>query len=179
MPLLHNAINHARCRYRGLTPCDFRVSLHERAVFGLLSACQHGDAYRAGLLLRFLVHREARNISYPEIDWHAAGLLAADRQPALIGHDVGGGRHVLVSLPKVPCCWPNALRMRIACIRNPEPLYPAAFRSMQVLVPELEAQLVQDPVVASIPARSGSRLLCLARARGDARTMGAPAVNLP
>ena len=71
--------SHARCRYRGLTTCDGTISLHERAVLGLLSACQHGDAYRAGLLLRFLVHRDARTRLAEHATMLAEALRASSR----------------------------------------------------------------------------------------------------
>ena len=139
-------------------------------------------------------------------------------QPAPVAKGMSGSPSKLSHprvrvLSQVACCQPSELRMRIACIRNPERLYPAAFRSVSFLVPELEARLVQNPVVAPTPSRSGSRLLCLApgpvqpaqvspavslrgdprrvlpsyrcdvrsrmRVRGNGRTMGALAVNLP
>ena len=71
--------SHARCRYRGLTTCDGTISLHERAVLGLLSACQHGDAYRAGLLLRFLVLRDARTRLAEHASMLAEALRASSR----------------------------------------------------------------------------------------------------
>ena len=139
-------------------------------------------------------------------------------QPAPVAKGMSGSPSKLSHprvrvLLQVACCQPSELRMRIACIRNPERLYPAAFRSVSFFVPELEARLVPNPVVAPTPSRSGSRLLCLApgpvqpaqvspavslrgdprrvlpsyrcdvrsrmRVRGNGRTMGALAVNLP
>lgn len=71
--------SHARSRYRWRTTCDSAISVHERAMLDLLSACQHGDAYRAGLLLRFLVRRDARTRLAEQATMLAEALRAGSR----------------------------------------------------------------------------------------------------
>ena len=64
----------------------------------------------------------------------------------------------------IPICNRNrssALQMRIACIRNPERLYPAGFRLSLFRTPTLEIRLVQDSAFAPTPSRNGPRLLRL------------------
>ena len=70
---------HARRRYRRLATCSEAISLHEHAVPRLVSACQHGDAYQGGLLLRFLVHHEARTCLAEHATMLAEALRAGSR----------------------------------------------------------------------------------------------------
>ena len=70
---------HARRRYRHFATCNDAISLHEHAVLGLVSACQHGDAYPAGLLLRFLVRHEARTRLAEHATMLAEALRASSR----------------------------------------------------------------------------------------------------
>lgn len=71
--------SHARRQYRRKTTCDDEISLHEHAVLALVSSCQHGDAYRAGLLLRFLVRREGRSHLAAHATMLAEALRASSR----------------------------------------------------------------------------------------------------
>ena len=77
---IHDLLSsHARRRYRRLTTSDSAISAHERTVLELLSACQHGDACRAGLLLRFLVRHEARTRLAEHATMLAEALRAGSR----------------------------------------------------------------------------------------------------
>ena len=118
--------SHARSRYRWRTTCDSAISVHERAMLDLLSACQHGDAYRAGLLLRFLVRRDARTRLAEQATMLAEALRAGSR---MLPHRPNSRTPCCLTNPSShPSAGPNldssvvsssAMQMRIACIHNP------------------------------------------------------------
>ena len=95
--------SHARRRYCRLATCDSAISLHERAVLGLVSACQHGDADRAGLLLRFLVRHDVQTSLAEHATMLAEALRASSRmlprRPAVRSVAVTGKRPALQTVP--------------------------------------------------------------------------------
>ena len=109
--------------------CDFADSRRRR--FGVLDSvpCPRvGSCVTSeSPLPRSRRTRVRRGFPYPGLNEHAAGPWATGRPPVSFDTDVGMDTHGFIVLSQVTCCRPTELRMRIACIRNPERLYPAGF----------------------------------------------------